>query len=1316
MMELGPPEQFRASNSPIRAKAGFVGQVTDLATGQPIAGALVVAGEARALSDAQGRYHLPLPPGTYDVHASAQGYIGMTHVWRRIRPGTVTPLDFEMVPRHPTPAQAAIIEARLVVPGQALPDPKALRLARERGFAPSGVTRVPATVRVLMPDGTVARLDMDEYLKGVVPHEMAPHWPPEALKAQAMAARSYAATETKLRHLGADVDTTTRTQVWRPTHYDTTDQAVEETHGLAPLYDGNLIRAFFFAHCDGRTRSSHEVWGTYVPYLLSVDCPDPYTDLYGHGVGLCQRGAQTFAEWGASYQEILTHYYTGVEVPLPGTPTLSDEGVTPTEGHTATPFTFQVTYRDPDGDPPTVADLYLDGRAYAMRHVEGDYRTGARYVYTTTLSAEEHTYSFHFDDGYNPVVSTPTLDGPTVMAGPAPTPTSVPPGTVAGTLRQTTRLDFADGRFDGLDLVGDEDAQLLLAEGRATGVYTSAVLQADLPFMAVGSRWQADLPPGTRLHLELRASDDKRSRSFVSLPAFSPDLRDRLSEDGSAWSQWVTVPPADAQRWRREDDWGDLVFLVGQYLQYRITLSAETPGAAPSLDGLTLITIDARPGPTAAQALDRASLRATQEPVIISRAEWGCPEPDSSVDWPPEYREPRVFIVHHTVTPNDPVDPAAMVRAIYYYHAVTRGWGDIGYNFLVDQWGNIYQGRYPGDPPEGQIVVGGHALHYNYGSIGVALLGTYQEVDVPEGAQDGLAELLAWQGNQYFIHPLEEVFFIDDVFPTIMGHRDVLPTTCPGDRAYLLLPQIRNQVLARMGELPPHVEIVAPEEGAALWGTVAILPRVSPAVTSVDFYADGELLGTDEAAPFRWDWDTAQEPDGEHTIRVVARTAAGLTDEDAITVTVDSALAQPCSERVVNGDFEAVDVGWEPLGGQPGVYSTLQYHSPTRSMFLGLAEGMPDVVSWSSVQQQITIPADAVVATLTFWYYPISEDFEGDVQRFGIRDAEGMFLAPLQTLPNQDARAWQFYEIDLLAYVGEDIKGQTITLYFNVYNDGDGQGVTSMYLDDVSVLACREAPTPTPTMTATATSTATSTPTATFTPTPTATSTATATVTPSPTSGTPATLPPTLTATATATSTPSPTMTATPTPTIEVTPTPTATPGIGCSELVVNGGFEGGMAPWTPNRASVVPAPEEEGHALLVGLTDPSQDAFAYSSAYQDVAIPAEVITAVLSFRYYPLSQDPERDRQIVELRDPAGGQLERLLGTGPASDSQRWEQAQFDLAEHHAGRAIRLYFGALNHEGGGVTAMYLDDVSVHVCRERLPGEHAIYLPSILKD
>ena len=77
--------------------------------------------------------------------------------------------------------------------------------------------------------------------------------------------------------------------------------------------------------------------------------------------------------------------------------------------------------------------------------------------------------------------------------------------------------------------------------------------------------------------------------------------------------------------------------------------------------------------------------------MIISRAAWGADE--NLMTWTPEYRTVRKFVVHHTATSNGDLDPAATVRAIYYYHAVTRGWGDIGYNYLIDAQGRIYEGR-----------------------------------------------------------------------------------------------------------------------------------------------------------------------------------------------------------------------------------------------------------------------------------------------------------------------------------------------------------------------------------------------------------------------------------------------------------------------------------------------------------------------------------------------------------------------------------------------------------------------------------------------
>jgi hypothetical protein len=193
---------------------------------------------------------------------------------------------------------------------------------------------IPSTIQVLMPDSSIEVMDVDEYLKGVVPAEMRVDRPLEALKAMAIAARSYALAGSRHPVEDADVCTTTHCQAWRPEHYARTDQAVEETRGLVVIYPERsgvraaaapaVIRAFHFGHCDGRTRNSEDVWVQALPYCRSVDCMCPFPDLFGHGVGMCQEGAIAMAEQGARCEQILTHYYTdtaviraGIEPPPP---------------------------------------------------------------------------------------------------------------------------------------------------------------------------------------------------------------------------------------------------------------------------------------------------------------------------------------------------------------------------------------------------------------------------------------------------------------------------------------------------------------------------------------------------------------------------------------------------------------------------------------------------------------------------------------------------------------------------------------------------------------------------------------------------------------------------------------------------------------------------------------------------------------------------------------------------------------------------------------------------------------------------------------
>ncbi len=301
----------------VRANSsGFTGLVSNMGTGLPVSGARISAAGQSVTTDQAGRYLLSLPTGSYKVRAEAGGYVGIAHSHRKLDGASQATLDFEMIPKSPSPEEAAIIDEKMIRPSQEpLDEGEGATLARSYGL--SSVADPPATIRVLMPDDTVVLLSMDEYLKGVVPHEMPPYWPTEALRAQAVAARSYASTRSAHLGEGADVCTTTHCQVWNATHYDTTDQAVDDTHGVVARYGGSVIYAFFFAHCDGHTRDASEVWGGDLPYCRSVPCPCGHETMYGHGVGMCQHGARVLAEEGYSYVDILKHYYSGVEVSPP---------------------------------------------------------------------------------------------------------------------------------------------------------------------------------------------------------------------------------------------------------------------------------------------------------------------------------------------------------------------------------------------------------------------------------------------------------------------------------------------------------------------------------------------------------------------------------------------------------------------------------------------------------------------------------------------------------------------------------------------------------------------------------------------------------------------------------------------------------------------------------------------------------------------------------------------------------------------------------------------------------------------------------------
>ncbi|MEV5011263.1 peptidoglycan recognition protein [Streptomyces sp. NPDC093064] len=204
------------------------------------------------------------------------------------------------------------------------------------------------------------------------------------------------------------------------------------------------------------------------------------------------------------------------------------------------------------------------------------------------------------------------------------------------------------------------------------------------------------------------------------------------------------------------------------------------------------------------------------EPPIVSRADWGADE-SRSPD-PSEYNDDvKAVFVHHTDTAVDYTcdQSAAQVRGIYLYHTspkkdskgnvIEEAWNDVGYNFLVDKCGTIFEGRKGGvDQP----VLGAHTYGSNRESTGIAVLGTYTTTGASNAALASVARIAAWKLGQYGADPAGTVQLTAGAtqtnysgtsfvagnkytFNRISGHRDGYNTECPGNSLYAQLPTIR---------------------------------------------------------------------------------------------------------------------------------------------------------------------------------------------------------------------------------------------------------------------------------------------------------------------------------------------------------------------------------------------------------------------------------------------------------------------------------------------------------------------------------------------
>ncbi|MGW1177761.1 peptidoglycan recognition protein family protein [Kitasatospora sp. NPDC002543] len=312
------------------------------------------------------------------------------------------------------------------------------------------------------------------------------------------------------------------------------------------------------------------------------------------------------------------------------------------------------------------------------------------------------------------------------------------------------------------------------------------------PFELLGLGW--DGPPdalaGAVVRVRARDAATGRWSDWHRLAADAGDGPDRAARG------------ATAPLWTGRSD-GVAVELrpgpAGVPAGLRLDLVDPGRGAAPT--GVRTLPAEPPAAPSAGASTVLGAGRAAR-PKIVTRAGWGADESlRGRAD--PDYTGPvRTVFVHHTDTATDYAcaDAPRVIRAIYQYHVESSGWRDIGYNFLVDRCGTVYEGRAGGVE---QPVHGAHTLGFNTDSAGVAAIGTYVDDQPPQPLLDGLAALAAWKlglaarpadGRTRLVSGSDASRYPEGTaadFDAVSGHRDGFDTECPGNALYARLPALR---------------------------------------------------------------------------------------------------------------------------------------------------------------------------------------------------------------------------------------------------------------------------------------------------------------------------------------------------------------------------------------------------------------------------------------------------------------------------------------------------------------------------------------------
>jgi len=277
------------------------------------------------------------------------------------------------------------------------------------------------------------------------------------------------------------------------------------------------------------------------------------------------------------------------------------------------------------------------------------------------------------------------------------------------------------------------------------------------------------------------------------LPADEEHLAWIRTRGADGWSEWMPLVFAP---WERPDDdeaaGGAPLASQALWVGWSDAVEVEVPSGIDGSAEVHLLRETPRVLGWHSNEVRASTTRAAQ-PFIRSRASWNALDYKGT---PQIASELKMAIVHHTVSRNGYAagEVAGMIAAIQRYHMDSNGWNDIGYNFVVDRFGGIWDARQGGTH---NAVIGGHAYGFNTATTGISVLGDHQSARPSSEAVEAVTALAAWKLDLHGCDVAAPVWYssaatdTSGTYARIIGHRDVGSTACPGQYLYPQLGAIR---------------------------------------------------------------------------------------------------------------------------------------------------------------------------------------------------------------------------------------------------------------------------------------------------------------------------------------------------------------------------------------------------------------------------------------------------------------------------------------------------------------------------------------------